>query len=237
MKKFIYLLFFIHCLYSNGQEKHFAFKAGASTGFTFLGNWNEYREIYNWDYDELLDTKLGKMNYTNGYQLGVEYIVVTNDDLLISLEVLNERKMASTSARFLNPALGTRVFDVRYTSNTFMYNMGFKMDNFSAGTGIVLGFSQTNLSAYKKYEDGTISYGSESGANGTYKAAGFLTGLKIGVEYFATDYFHLYTNLLMGATIDLTSDTPLPTAGLPFPLIYVNKHLTLQIGTRIAIGG
>jgi hypothetical protein len=219
----------------NAQEQYLSFKAGGTTGFTNLGNWKEYREIYNWDFDELLDTKLGKMNYTNGYQLGLEYIVDNDRGLMITLELLNERKMASTSAKFLDPSLGKRVFDVRYTTNTLTYYMGTKIDDFSAGVGMVLGFSQTNLSAYKRYEDGTISYGNENGSNGTYKAAGFITGLKLGFEYYMTDNIHFYTNILMAATLDLTSDTPLPTAGLAFPLIYVNKHFTFQVGTRFAV--
>lgn len=233
MKKIVLLLLCFHLINAVAQDSYLSFKSGFTTGITGLGNWKEYREIYNWDFDELLETKLGKMNFTNGYQWGLEYTV--GDEFMISFELLNERKSTSTSARFIDPALGTRVFDVRYTTNTLTYFMGTRIDDFSAGIGMVLGFSQTNLSAYKKYEDGTISYGNESGSNGTYKAAGFITGLKIGVEYYMTDNIHFYTNILMAGTFDLTSDTALPTAGLAYPLIYVNKHLTFQVGTRFAL--
>jgi hypothetical protein len=235
MKKIIFALLFIQTLYGTAQVSYLSFKSGVTTGFTKLGNWKEYREIYNWDFDDILKTKLGKMNYTNGYQLGLEYTIDSEENLMFSFEFINERKMTSTSAQFIDAALGTRVFDVRYTTNTFTYYMGTKIDDFSAGIGMVLGFSQTNLSAYKKYNDGTISYGNESGSNRTYQAAGFITGLKLGVEYYLSEYIHFYSNFLLAATLDLNNDSPLPTAGIAFPLIYVNKHATLQVGTRFAI--
>jgi hypothetical protein len=235
MKKIVLMIFCLNILNGISQDKYLTFKSGFTTGITGLGNWKEYASIYNDDNRDFLKTKLGRMNFTNGYELGLGYNIVSADNIAITIEIINERKMATTSAEFKDPALGKRVFDARYTTNTFVFSFGGKGDNMALTAGVYLGFSQTNLSAYKKYSDGTISYGNENGSNGTYRAAGFCTGFKIGADLFLTENIHLYTNILGGATIDLSSDTPLPTAGLAFPLIYVNKHLTLQIGTRIGI--
>ncbi len=236
MKKIIFLLFCFSSTLGISQKQYLTFKSGFTTGLTGLGNWKEYASIYNDDNRDFLKTKLGKMNFTNGYELGLGYNIISADNIAITIEFINERKMATTSAEFKDPALGERVFDARYTTNTFVFSFGGSMEHVALTAGIYLGLSQTNLSAYKKYSDGTISYGNENGSNGTYKANGFCTGLKIGADFFLTQNIHLYTNILAGATLDLGSDTPLPTAsGFAFPLIYVNKHLTFQVGTRIGI--
>lgn len=221
------------------SQTFFGAMAGGVVGRTKLGNFKEYVDRYNNDFGTLLgaiDGKLKPMNFTPGYEVGMIFGRYNDGGIGITLELLNEQKFASTSVDFIDPALGTRVFEAKYRTNTLFFNTNYTSGDWASITGIYLGISHTQFNSYKRYQDGTISFGSESGSNLVDKSGGFCFGLKFGLEYFLNNFVHVYSNVLLGPTFDLSSDTPLPLAdGTPYPLIYMNTHFTFHLGLKVGI--
>lgn len=217
------------------QDQFLGFQSGFTLGRTKLGNFKEYSKQYNADFGPILETKLSKMTFTSGYEIGLVYAFYNYEDIGFSMEIINERKSAQTSARFMDPALGTRVFQAKYTANSLLFNTNYTIDEWTSTVGILIGFSYTNLSAFKRYEDGSISYGNENGSNLIDEVRSFYSGLKLGAEYAYTDNIRFYSNILLGVSPNITADTPMNLSNGPFPLIYVNTHFTFQLGIKAGL--
>lgn len=218
-----------------GQEAFIGVQVGGLLGRTKLGTFKEFSQRYNKDYESILSKKMGKMTFSSGYEIALDYSYYNDDEIGFVMQLNNEQKFAKTSATFTDPALGTRVYQVRYVTNTYFFGMNRTMDNICVFTGPYLGVSHTFLSAYKKYENGELSYGNESGSNTVYKTRNFTFGLKMGVEYYVHTNLRLYTSMLLGATIDVTSDLPINLPSMLYPLTFVNSHFTFQAGTKIGL--
>lgn len=232
--KIISLSFFIGFIGSYfSQGAYWSLNSNANFGRTTWGSFRDYTEAYNYQYYDALKTKLSPMRWTGGYSFGTSFVATNESGIGVYLELENENKFAFTSAEFIDPALGTRHYNVKYSSNIITIGYSQEIDDklvFLAG--YYLGTNNIFLESYKEYTDGQISYGMENGTNEKYQLKRFTTGFNFGMDYILNRYFVFNVGLKLGATLFGTQEIEIPMAEGPFPLNSVNRTGVLSLGFK-----
>lgn len=239
MTKRIYLsiLTFILSVYSFGQsDGYFSLNFGLNGGRTTWGSFAQYATDYNRAFYTDLKTKLGPMKWAGGYYFGMTFVATGNTDDGVYLDIENETKFAQTSATFNDPSLGTRVYSVRYTSNTYTFGYASALDNVIITSGIFLGATNFYFDGYKRYPDGYVSYGMENGSNTKYRFKRFNTGLAMNVDFIMNRYFALNVGLKLGFTLPGTNEIVLSLPDYQSPFNSITRSGMLKLGVKFLIG-
>lgn len=231
-------LFFVCLLFtcfgtSFSQGLYWSLNTGANFGRTTWGSFQDYSEAYNYQNYDLLKSRLSPMKWTRGYNFGASFIATNDSEKGIYIELENESKFASTSAEFIDPALGTRHYKVRYSSNIITIGMASSIDGkLVILGGYFLGANNIFLESYKEYGDGQISYGMENGTNAKYRMKRFTTGFNFGVDYIVNRFLVFNVGLKLGATLFGAQDIEIPMADGPFPFNSVTRSGVLSVGIK-----
>lgn len=228
------LFFYIHSFFS--QKMYFSANTGVNFGRTDWGDFKEYIKEYNYDNRKTLKTNLGKMNWTSGYNFGISFVATNATNFGAILELENENKFGHTSAKFIDPAFGTRHFKVRYSSNIYSFGMAASLNNGAfMFLSTFLGTNNIYLESYKKYEDGMISYGLENGLNSKHHVRRFTAGISIGFEYHFNRFIAANAGFKTGFTLFGANEIKLPTDSGSFEISSMNFPNVFNCGLKFLI--
>lgn len=227
---------FLLTIFSFGQEGYLSVNFGLNGGRTTWGSFAEYATDYNRAFYTDLKDKLGPMKWAGGYYFGMTFVATGNSDDGVYLDIENESKFARTSATFVDPSLGTRVYSVRYTSNTYTFGYATVIDNIIVTSGIFLGATNFYFEGYKRYADGYVSYGMENGSNTKYRFKRFTTGLAMNVDFIMNRYLAFNLGLKLGFTLPGTNEIVLNLPDYQSPFNSITRSGMLKCGIKILIG-
>lgn len=233
---FIFSLFVsLHSLFgqSNG---YISLNVGLNGGRTTWGSFARYATDYNRVFYTDLKSKLGQMRWAGGYNFGATFVATNSSDGGVYLDLENETKFARSSAKFIDPSLGTRVYSVRYTSNTYTFGYATAIEDVIVTTGIFLGATNFYFEGYKRYGDGLISYGMENGSNTKYRFRRFNTGLAINLDFILNRYFAFYAGLKLGFTLPGSEEIVLDLPDYQSPFNSITRSGMLKCGVKFLIG-
>lgn len=238
IKKCITLVIaYFFSFFSFGQtDGYISLNLGLNGGRTTWGSFAKYATDYNRAFYTDLKTKLGPMKWAGGYNFGVTFVATNSSNGGVYLDLENETKFAKTSATFNDLSLGTRVYSVRYTSNTYTFGYATAIEDVIVTTGIFLGATNFYFEGYKRYGDGLISYGMENGSNTKYRFRRFNTGLAINLDFILNRYFAFYAGLKLGFTLPGTYEIVLNLPDYQSPFNSITRSGMFKCGVKFLIG-